>query len=126
VAHPSIAVDTTDFRAALDGLPRLRRYQRSGPLLRQMRLQGLDQLFACGDGCWDVKGFIEPAQGAWSKGDGVLILSAAPAIGVVPGSADFAERYTRRYGPIANDAANSYDLARILMRRSRPPPRPTR
>jgi branched-chain amino acid transport system substrate-binding protein len=80
-----------------------------------MRESGMNQLFACGDGCWDVKGFIVPAQGAATKGDGVRILSAAPSLGKVPGSTDFAERYTAKYGPINNYAANSYDSARIVM-----------
>jgi branched-chain amino acid transport system substrate-binding protein len=62
-----------------------------------------------------VKGFIQPAAGAATKGEGVLILSAAPAIGRVPGSAAFAERYTKRFGPIANYAVNSYDSARLVV-----------
>jgi branched-chain amino acid transport system substrate-binding protein len=44
-----------------------------------------------------------------------LILSAAPAIGKVPGSAEFAARYTAKHGPINNYAASSYDSARIVM-----------
>jgi len=85
-------------------------------VLKQMREMGLDQLFACGDGCWSVKGFIQPAEGATAKGEGVLVLSAAPAIGRVPGSQAFADRYTKRFGPIANYAANSYDATRALLR----------
>src|SRR5438552_18805947 len=81
-----------------------------------MREMGLNQLFACGDGCWSVKRFIEPAEGATTKGEGVLVLSAAPAVGRVPGSQAFAERYTKRFGPIANYATNSYDSARVLLR----------
>src|SRR5436309_8669631 len=81
-----------------------------------MRELGLNQLFACGDGCWNVKGFIQPAAGAATQGQGVLVLSAAPAVGRVPGSAEFAERYTKAYGPIANYAASSYDAARLLLR----------
>ena len=45
----------------------------------------------------------------------VLVLSAAPALGRVPGSREFADRYLKRYGPIANYAANSYDSARIVL-----------
>src|SRR5262249_8230461 len=81
-------------------------------VLKQMRERGLNQLFACGDGCWNVKGFIEPAGEAATKGEGVLVLSAAPAVGRVTGSAAFAERSTKRFGAIANYAANSYDAAR--------------
>src|SRR5213592_3836552 len=80
-----------------------------------MREFGLNQLFACGDGCWNVKGFIQPAAGAATKGEGVLVLSAAPAVGRIPGSSAFAERYTKRFGPIGNYAVNSYDSARLVL-----------
>src|ERR1700722_19436933 len=80
-----------------------------------MREKGVNQLFVCGDGCWDVKGFIAPSQGAAGKGEGVRILSAAPALGKVPGSAEFAAAYTAKYGPINNYAASSYDSARVLI-----------
>jgi branched-chain amino acid transport system substrate-binding protein len=89
---------------------------REGALiLKEMRGQGLNQLFACGDGCWDVTGFILPAQGAATKGEGVRVLSAAPALGKVPGSAEFAATYAAKYGPINNYAASSYDSARVLL-----------
>jgi branched-chain amino acid transport system substrate-binding protein len=89
---------------------------REGALiLKEMRAQGLTQLFSCGDGCWDTKAFIQAAEGAATKGEGVRILSAAPALGEVPGSAEFAARYTAKYGPINNYAANSYDSTRVLM-----------
>ncbi len=89
---------------------------REGALiLKEMREEGVNQLFTCGDGCWDVKGFIAPSQGAASKGEGVRILSAAPALGKVPGSAEFAATYTAKYGPINNYAASSYDSARVLI-----------
>jgi branched-chain amino acid transport system substrate-binding protein len=88
---------------------------REGALiLKEMRDEGVTQLFTCGDGCWDVKGFIIPSQGAAAKGEGVRILSAAPALGTVPGSAEFAATYTAKYGPINNYAASSYDSARVL------------
>jgi branched-chain amino acid transport system substrate-binding protein len=89
---------------------------REGALiLKEMRAQGLTQLFSCGDGCWDTKAFILAAEGAAAKGEGVRVLSAAPALGDVPGSAEFAARYTAKYGPINNYAASSYDSARVLM-----------
>lgn len=89
---------------------------REGALiLKEMRRQGLTQLFSCGDGCWDVKAFIVAAEGAATKGEGVRILSAAPAVGDVPGSGEFAAKYTAKYGPINNYAASSYDSARVLM-----------
>jgi branched-chain amino acid transport system substrate-binding protein len=66
-------------------------------------------------GCWDVKGFIARTEGVATSGEGVLILSAAPAVGRVPGSAEFAARYQAKYGPIANYAVNSYDSARLVL-----------
>jgi len=89
---------------------------REGALiLKEMRDQGLTQLFSCGDGCWDTKAFILAAGGAATKGEGVRILSAAPALGEVPGSGEFAAKYMAKYGPINNYAASSYDSARVLM-----------
>src|SRR5260370_42673684 len=76
---------------------------------------GVNQVFGCGDGCWSVDAFIRPAGEMALQGEGVRILSAAPAIGKVPGSAEFAARYTAKYGPINNYAASSYDSARIVM-----------
>jgi branched-chain amino acid transport system substrate-binding protein len=84
-------------------------------ILKDMRKAGLNQVFACGDGCWSANGFIKPAEGAATQGEGVRILSAAPAVGEVPGSAEFADRYRARFGPINNYAASSYDSARIVM-----------
>ena len=89
---------------------------REGALiLKEMRAQGLAQLFSCGDGCWDIKAFIVAAAGAASAAEGVRVLSAAPALGKVPGSAEFAAKYVAKYGPINNYAASSYDSARVLM-----------
>ncbi len=72
-------------------------------------------MFACGDGCWDVKNFIMASDSAATKGEGVRVLSAAPALGKVPGSAEFARAYEAKYGPISNYAANDYDSARVLI-----------
>jgi len=121
VAHPTVKVGDRDFHALLGGLPKdfdvlfYGGIAEAPYVLKQMRDIGLNQLLACGDGCWSVKGFIQPAEGATTKGEGVLVLSAAPAIGRVPGSQAFADRYTKRFGPIANYAANSYDAARALL-----------
>src|SRR5215470_7656675 len=87
----------------------------AAPLLKELRSRGLQQRFACGDGCWDVKGFIARSDGTATQGEGVLILSAAPSIGRVPGSSEFAARYQAKYGPIANYAVNSYDSARLVL-----------
>src|SRR6516225_9728518 len=117
----SVHAGDSDFRSLLSSLPRdfdvlfFAGIREGAYLVKDMRALGLNQLFACGDGCWSVDGFIKPSEGAALKGDGVRILSAAPAIGKVPGSADFAARYTAKYGPINNYAASSYDSARVIM-----------
>src|SRR6266849_5560037 len=86
VARPTVKVGDRDFRALLGGLPPdfdvmfFGGIAEAAYLLKQMRERGLNQLFACGDGCWNVKGFIQPAAGAATKGQGVLVLSAAPAV----------------------------------------------
>jgi branched-chain amino acid transport system substrate-binding protein len=85
------------------------------PILCTMRSIGINQLFATGDGCWDVNHFLKPAGEAATAGEGVLVLSASPEIGRVPGSEEFAKRYSLRYGPIGNYAVNSYDAARLLL-----------
>jgi len=111
----------TDFSAEVAGLPKdfdvlfFGGIKEGAYILKDMRKAGLAQVFACGDGCWSVGGFIKPADGAATAGEGVRILSAAPAVGQVPGSAEFADRYRVRFGPINNYAASSYDSARILM-----------
>jgi len=116
-----VKVGERDFQALLAGLPPdfdemfFGGIAEAAYVLKQMRERGLNQLFACGDGCWNVKGFIQPAAGAATKGEGVLVLSAAPAVGRVPGSAAFAERYTKRFGPIANYAVSSYDSVRLVL-----------
>ena len=121
LVRKAVTVGETDFHAMLGGLPKDFDFLffggiREGALiLKQMRELGMNALFACGDGCWDVKGFIVPSEGAAMKGEGVRILSAAPSLGKVPGSTEFAARYTGKYGPINNYAANSYDSARIAM-----------
>lgn len=85
------------------------------PILRAMRAAGCDQLFAAGDGCWDVVNFLQPAENAATQGEGVLVLSATLELGRVPGSLEFSKRYTRRHGPIGNYAVNAYDSACLLI-----------
>jgi branched-chain amino acid transport system substrate-binding protein len=107
----------TDFAAEVAGLPKdfdvlfFGGIKEGAYILKDMRKAGLNQVFACGDGCWSVGSFIKPAEGAATAGEGVRVLSAAPALGTVPGSAEFAERYRARFGPINNYAASSYDSA---------------
>lgn len=121
VTRASVTVGQKDFEPTVASLPKdfdvlfFAGIAEAAPLLKVMRAHGLAQRFACGDGCWDVKGFIARTDGAASQGEGVLILSAAPAVGRVPGSAEFAGRYQARYGPIANYAVNSYDSARLVL-----------
>jgi branched-chain amino acid transport system substrate-binding protein len=117
----SVHAGDTDFRSLVGTLPGefdflfFAGIREGAYILKDMRALGLSQLFACGDGCWSVDGFIKPSQGAALKGEGVRILSAAPAIGAVPGSSEFAARYTAKYGPINNYAASSYDAVRLLL-----------
>ncbi len=111
----------TDFAAEVAELPKyfdvlfFGGIKEGAYILKDMRTAGLSQVFACGDGCWSVGGFIKPAEGAATADEGVRVLSAAPAIGKVSGSAEFAERYKAKYGSIQNYAASSYDSARIVM-----------
>ncbi len=117
----SVKVGDTDFRGLLSGLPKtfdvlfFAGIREGAFIVKDMRALGLNQLFGCGDGCWSVDAFITPAGAAATQGEGVRILSAAPAIGKVPGSSEFAARYMAKYGPINNYAASSYDSARIVM-----------
>ena len=121
-AREGVKAGETEFRPLLERLPRdfdvlfFAGIREGAYIVKSMRSLGLGQVFACGDGCWSVGGFIKPAADAATAGEGVRILSAAPALGTVPGSAEFAARYTAKYGQINNYAANSYDSARILMR----------
>jgi branched-chain amino acid transport system substrate-binding protein len=111
----------TDFSVEVAALPRdfdvlfFGGIKEGAYILKDMRKAGLTQVFACGDGCWSAGSFIKPAEGATASGEGVRVLSAAPAVGKVAGSAEFAERYQARFGPIQNYAASSYDSARIVM-----------
>ena len=111
----------TDFAGEVAALPKdfdvlfFGGIKEGAYILKDMRKAGLNQVFACGDGCWSVGGFIKPAEGAATAGEGVRVVSAAPAVGKVPGSAEFAERYKARFGPINNYAASSYDSARVVM-----------
>jgi branched-chain amino acid transport system substrate-binding protein len=120
-ARRSVKVGDTDFRGLIGGLPQgfdvlfFAGIREGAYIVKDMRSLGLNQLFGCGDGCWSLDAFVQPAGAAALQGEGVRILSAAPAIGKVPGSAEFAARYTAKYGPINNYAASSYDSARIVM-----------
>jgi branched-chain amino acid transport system substrate-binding protein len=121
VARKSVHVGDRDFGDFVRSFPRdfdvlfFAGIREGALILKEMRAQGLGQLFSCGDGCWDTKAFIGAADGAATTAEGVRILSAAPAIGTVPGSSEFGAKYTAKYGPINNYAASSYDSARVLM-----------
>jgi branched-chain amino acid transport system substrate-binding protein len=84
-------------------------------LLETMRRAGLSQLFAAGDGCWDVRNFVDPAGETATAGEGVLVLAASLAVGRMLGSVDFASRYSARYGRIGNYALNAHDTMRLLI-----------
>ena len=120
VTRQAVKVGDTQFGDFVKALPKdfdvlfFAGIREGALILKEMRAQGVNQLFACGDGCWDAKGFIAPSAGAALQGEGVRILSAAPALGRVAGSAEFAAAYTAKYGPINNYAASSYDSARVL------------
>ena len=121
VKRLTVTVGQKEFQSTVAGFPAafdvvfFAGIAEAAPLLKEIRARGLQQRFACGDGCWDVKGFIGRAEGAATQGEGVLVLSATPSIGRVPGSAEFAARYQAKYGPIANYAVNSYDSARLVL-----------
>lgn len=121
VARSTVTVGQKDFQPTVAGLPKefdvlfFGGIAEAAPFLKEMRGAGIKQLFACGDGCWDVKGFLARTEGVAAQGEGVLVLSAAPSVGRVPGSAEFAARYQAKYGPIANYAVNSYDSARLVL-----------
>ncbi|MBR0801387.1 branched-chain amino acid ABC transporter substrate-binding protein [Bradyrhizobium jicamae] len=121
VARKSVKVGERDFADFVKSWPKdfdvvfFAGIREGALIVKEMRAEGLAQLFTCGDGCWDTKAFIQASEGAATAAEGVRILSAAPAIGTVPGSADFGAKYTAKYGPINNYAASSYDSARVLM-----------
>jgi branched-chain amino acid transport system substrate-binding protein len=121
VTRQAVKVGDTQFADLVRGLPKdfdvlfFAGIREGALILKAMRDLGVNQLFSCGDGCWDVKGFIVPSAGAAMQGEGVRVLSAAPALGKVPGSAEFVAGYTAKYGPINNYAASSYDSARVLL-----------
>jgi len=121
VARKSVQVREKDFSDFVKSFPKdfdvlfFAGIREGALILKEMRAQGLTQLFACGDGCWDTKAFIQAAEGAATQAEGVRVLSAAPAIGTVPGSFEFGARYAAKYGPINNYAASSYDSGRVLM-----------
>jgi ABC-type branched-subunit amino acid transport system substrate-binding protein len=73
-ARASVKVGDTDFRALLGGLPKgfdvlfFAGIREGAYLVRDMRALGLNQLFGCGDGCWSVDAFIQPAGAAALQG----------------------------------------------------------
>jgi branched-chain amino acid transport system substrate-binding protein len=119
--HRPVLEGERDFTPLIDSLPTDfdvlfygGAFEGAG-LLKAMRAAGVQQLFAAGDGCWDVQNFLEPAREDTNKGEGVLILSATPETGRVSGSAEFARRYEQRFGPIGNYAVNAFDAASLLL-----------
>jgi branched-chain amino acid transport system substrate-binding protein len=121
LARHEVAEGETRFDALIGSLPAEMDVLFYGgtyegaPLLSALRRRGLTQLFAAGDGCWDRPNFLDPAGGAAEEGEGVLILSACPEPGVVPGAAEAAARYERRFGPVLNYAVNTYDATALTL-----------
>jgi branched-chain amino acid transport system substrate-binding protein len=121
LAHHKVEEGEKDFFHPVEALPSSMDVVFYGgtfegaPLLKAMRSKGLKQLFAAGDGCWDVTNFVEPSGKAAMEGEGVLVLSACPELGRVPGSLEFANRYQQKHGPILNYAVNSYDAAMAVL-----------
>lgn len=121
VYQKSIPEGTNDFASIFKQFPKEHDllfyggYFEGALLLLAYRQAGYTQLFAAGDGCWDVIDFLDRVGEKGEAGEGVLILSATPEPGKVQGSEAFQERYTQRFGRILNYAVNSYDSARVLM-----------
>ncbi len=75
VARPTVKVGDRDFQALLAFLPPdfdvmfFGGIAEAPYLLQQMRERGQNQLFACGDGCWNVKG-PRPSRSATRSGSG--------------------------------------------------------
>ena len=86
------------------------------PLLTALRRRGRTELFATGDGCWDRPNFLDVAGRSAEEAEGVLVLSACPEPGVVPGAREMVARYERRFGPVVNYAVNAYDSAALILR----------
>lgn len=79
-------------------------------LVRQMKEVGLKAAFMSGDGCYDVKDFIEASGGA-AEGSYVTFAKS-------PEGAKYAEwkkRYEGKYGPLGAFSAQGYDAAMILL-----------
>ena len=79
--------------------------------LKDMRKAGLNQVFACGDGCWSVGGFIKPAEGASTAGGRPHPLGRASARSQVHLNSP---SYKDRFGPI-NTTLRAPTTARVVM-----------
>ncbi|KGM34956.1 branched-chain amino acid ABC transporter substrate-binding protein [Inquilinus limosus] len=121
LARHEVAEGETRFDALADALPAdtdvvfYGGTYEGAPLLSALRRRGRPQLFAAGDGCWDRPNFLDPAGAAAEAGEGVLILSACPQPGEVPGAREMVARYERRFGPVLNYAVNAYDAAALTL-----------
>jgi branched-chain amino acid transport system substrate-binding protein len=102
---PADAVDLIFYGGTFEG----------APLLRTLRARGFGQLFATGDGCWDIENFLRPAGASAEDGEGVLVLSATPEPGFVAGAAELVASYEVRYGDVNNYAVNSYEATRAVL-----------
>lgn len=121
LARDEAAEGETRFDALADALPAEADVVFYGgtyegaPLLSALRRRGRPLLFAAGDGCWDRPNFLDPAGAAAEAGEGVLVLSACPQPGTVPGAREMVARYERRFGPVVNYAVNAYDATALTL-----------
>lgn len=119
LAQQTVEEGATDFCPLVENFPATMDMVFYGgtfegaPLPKELRRQGRSQLFATGDGCWDVVNFLQPAGPDVMEGEGVLVLSVCPELGYVPGSSDFAARSAKQYGLVINYAVNCYDAAKV-------------
>ena len=95
VARWTAKAGQTEFTAEVAGLPKdfdvlfFGGIKEGAYILKDMRKAGLAQVFACGDGCWSVGGFIKPAEAQRRRGRAFASFRPPAAVGKVPGSAEF-------------------------------------
>ena len=109
----------TDFRAILTSVkakrPDLVFYggmdSQAGPMVAQMKSLGIKAKFLGGDGAQSVE-FIKLAGAA---AEGVLASSPGLPLESMPGSKEFKDKFTAKYGAIQIYAPYAYDATRTLI-----------
>jgi branched-chain amino acid transport system substrate-binding protein len=110
---------STDFRAILTSIkakrPDLVFYggmdAQAGPMAAQMKSLGIKAKFLAGDGAQSVE-FIKLAGPA---AEGVIASSPGLPLDNMPGSKEFKDKFTAKYGPIQIYAPYAYDATRTLI-----------